>query len=75
MCVKNTYVFFNKNCLSFFFNIIGSNLNEFNGSAKREVSLATAFALQAADEAIADADWYPACENAKERTGLFLVSL
>ena len=45
---------------------------EFNGSAKREVSLATAFAMAAADEAIADADWFPKSEAEKEKTGLLL---
>ena len=48
---------------------IGSNVNEFNGVAKREVSLATAFACAAANEAIADAKWSPKTDIQKQRTG------
>ncbi|CAK8686195.1 unnamed protein product [Clavelina lepadiformis] len=50
----------------------GQGRHEFSGLPGREVSLATAFALSAADQAISDANFSPATEKEKERTGVAL---
>jgi len=47
----------------------GQSPNEFSGKPQRSVSLATAFAIKAAEEALNDAKWKPTTTEEKRTTG------
>ena len=52
----------------------GSSAGEFSGKAARSVSLATAFACDAAEKALDDAGWIPETDIQQTSTGKCLCS-